>query len=93
MMIIPPSRTTNTTVLAGALALLLLLDASAALAQGHAPDAGSTLPFRPVVNGRHVQPRRHDMCRLLHDPADCQKADRNARGDDLFDEILGRSTP
>lgn len=80
-------------VLAGALALLLLLDASAALAQVHAPDAGSVLPFRPVVNGRHVQPRRDDMCRLLNDPADCQKADPTARGDDLFREILGRSTP
>lgn len=93
MMITRPSPHTSIMVLAGALALSLLLDAGAALAQGHAPDAGSATPFRPVVNGRHVQPRRYDMCRLLHDPADCQKADRNAGGDDLSREILGRSTP
>lgn len=92
-MITRPSLSTNTMVLAGALALLLFLRAGAALAQGHAPDAGSALPFRPVVNGRHVQPRRYDLCRLLHHPTDCQKADTDARGDDLFREILGRATP
>lgn len=87
-----PSLSTKTMVLAGAL-VLLLFPASAAMAQGYGPDAGSALPFRPVINGRHVQPRRYDMCRLLHDPADCQKPDRHGRADDLFGEILGRSTP
>jgi len=93
MMILPPNRRTNTTALAGALALLLLLHAGAALAEGDAPGAGSALPFRPVINGRHVQPRRYDMCRLLHDATDCHKAGANERGDDLVREILGRSTP
>jgi hypothetical protein len=92
-MIALPRLSTNKMALAGALVLPLLLCAGAASAQGLASDAGSALPFSPVVNGRHVQPRRHDMCRLLHDPTDCQKADRNAPGDDLFRDILGRSAP
>jgi hypothetical protein len=33
------------------------------------------------------------MCRLLGDPTDCQKSGRNASGDDLFRDILGRSAP
>jgi hypothetical protein len=47
--------------------------------------------LRPVVDGRHVQPRPDDICGLSHRSLDCRTA--NAADDHLFREILGRATP
>jgi hypothetical protein len=89
-----PLKSSNTLVLAGALAIGLLLPTGALVAQEDAPDTASrpsTLPFRPVVEGHHVQPRRHDMCELLHRSSECQKANTDALDDALLSEILRRS--
>jgi hypothetical protein len=81
-------------VLAAAVAIILLLPAGPLLAQENASGAASgptTLPFRPVVDGHHVQPRRRDMCRLLHRSFDCQPENTDTLDDDLLSEILRRS--
>ena len=85
----------NSLVLAAGVAIILLFPAGQLLAQENASGAAasgpSTLPFRPVVDGRHVQPRRRDMCRLLHRSFDCQRANTDTLDDDLLSEILRRS--
>jgi hypothetical protein len=89
-----PLKPRNSLMLAAGLATILLFPAGPLLAQGDAsgPASGpSTLPFHPVVDGHHVQPRRQDMCRLLHRPFDCQMANIDALDDDLLIEILRRS--
>lgn len=49
--------------------------------------------LRPIVDGHHVQPRRDDMCPLLHRSSDCQDDNANGVDDDLLQEILSRSVP
>lgn len=89
-----PLMPSNSLVLAASLAVLLLFPAGALLAQEDASGAAprpSTQPFRPVVDGHHVQPRRQDMCRLLHRSLDCQTANTDTLDDDLLRETLRRS--
>lgn len=43
---------------------------------------------RPIVDGHHVQPRRDDVCALLHRSPDCRKASANGVDNDLLQEIL-----
>jgi hypothetical protein len=84
----------NSLMLAAGVAIILLFPAGPLLAQGNASGAASGpsfLPFRPVVAGHHVQPRRQDICRLLHRSLDCQRANTDALDDDLLSEILRRS--
>ena len=89
-----PLKSSNTLVLAGALAIGLLLPGGPLLAQKDASDTAprpSPRPFHPVVDGRRMQPRRQDICRLLHHSLDCQKANTDALDDDLLRDILRRS--
>jgi len=84
----------NSLVLAAGVAIVLLFPAGPLLAQGNASGAASgpsLLPFRSVVDGHHVQPRRQDMCRLLHRSLDCQRANTDTLDDDLLSGILRRS--
>jgi hypothetical protein len=95
-----PRDTSKASWLVGALVALLQLWPPSLLAQ-EAPSASrepvlaagapSRTHLRPIVDGHRVQPRRDDMCRLLHRSSDCQ--DANGVNDDLLQEILGRSVP
>ena len=85
--------------LAAALAVALPLQATPLLAQGSAPASPSCLPIRPadasrqcrsraIVNGHHVQPRRRDVCLLLHRVADCRDGKVDAIDEELLREIF-----
>jgi hypothetical protein len=74
-------------------ARLALREAQAAATRQPAPNSGTSARerLRPIVDGRHVQPRRDDVCGLSHRSLDCHAA--NAADDHLFREILRRATP
>ena len=43
---------------------------------------------RPIVDGHRVQPRRDDMCGLLHRSSDCREGSADGVDNDLLQEIL-----
>ena len=88
--------------LVGALVGLLQLWATPLLAREAASASRESAPaastptrghLRPIVNGRRMQPRRDDMCSLLHRSSDCRDGNANGVDDDLLREILSRAAP
>ncbi len=97
-----PRDTNKASWLVRALVALLLLWATPLLAREAASASRESAPaasaptrmhLRPIVDGHHVQPRRDDMCPLLHRSSDCQDDNANGVDDDLLQEILSRSVP
>ena len=91
-----PHDTNKASWLVGALVALLQLWATPLLAREAASasrEPTQAASARPIVNGHRVQPRRDDMCRLLHRSSDCRDDNANGVDDDLLREILSRSVP
>jgi hypothetical protein len=86
--------------LIGALVALLQLWATPLLAReaasasrepAPAASAPTRMPLRPIVDGHRVQPRRDDICNLLHRLSDCRDGNANGVDDDLLQEVLRHS--
>jgi hypothetical protein len=93
-----PEYQRNTAWLLALLALPQLsppsaLAATAACATTQPIAAATQRRLQPIINGRHVQPRREEICTLLPRGSDCRARDAEMADDELLRDILRRSAP